>query len=430
MAVTKFWRNQPVFLGTFHEPSSKFWIETQSIHKHFFSFCETSHSLSSILTLTVLFRKRVVSSFFLYSGQLNAAPGYPEVHNEIDVEFIYKSSTSSMGVQFNYYNNGQGGNEFLHTPSFEIDQSYNWYGFKWTSSGIAWYVNGVQVHEVNDSTTPIIDSNGGPLRLMMNIWTIDPDNSGAVIWAGAYTHMADNTPQAFYDTVCHTDGETCGMPCSTATATATGDPHFLGFDGSKYDFHGEHGKNYVVYGQQRGDLLVAKTRATGELFHGMNKTYFAEFGLQAIVNNHTKKIGIQLKEKSKKRIVLQPVINGRPVQSDTKLHGGGLEIKLENDLRIKVITGNHMFSFRAVSVLSSYRRHIDFKVAMRRTPRPLIDRYTGVLGRTLSKKLGHKVHTAKKWSKRDISFEMIMRKLYEVPSLFPSQFYFGQLYGS
>lgn len=374
-----------------------------------------------------------MSSFFLYSGKYNAAPGYPEIHNEIDIEFIYKTSTASIGVQFNYYNNAQGGNEFLHTPSFAIDQSYNWYGFKWTSSGISWYMNGEQVHEVTDGSTPIINSvgDGGPLRLMMNIWTIDPDNAGAVIWAGAYTHTTD-TPQAFYDTVCHTDGETCDMPCSTAAAAATGDPHFLGFDGSKYDFHGEHGRNYVVYGQQRGDILVARTKATAELFHGTNKTYFAEFGLQVTVekNNRTEKVGIQLKKLSKKRFVLQAVVNGRPVDSDSKEHGGAVEIKLENELRMKVITRNHMFSFHAVSVLSSYRRHIDFKVAIRQTPRPLIDRYTGVLGRTLSKKLGHKVDKAKKWSKRDVSFEMTMRKLYEVPYLFPNPFHYGHMYYS
>lgn len=73
-----------------------------------------------------------------------------------------------------------------------------------------------------------------------------------------------------------------------------GDPHFRGFDGTKFDFHGVHNHNYIIFFKDDKETLVDKVRATTELLKGINKTYFSEFGLS--VQRHRKKLGFRCKK--------------------------------------------------------------------------------------------------------------------------------------
>jgi len=80
------------------------------------------------------------------------------------------------------------------------------YGFKWTSTGITWYVDGVAVYTVTDSpgdpTPKVSDSLH---KIMMNLWPVD---STASAWAGTFVYPG--TPlAATYDWLRYTAGEDC-----------------------------------------------------------------------------------------------------------------------------------------------------------------------------------------------------------------------------
>ena len=116
-------------------------------------------------------------------------------------------------------------------------------------------------------------------------------------------------------------GQTCEsrgeVPCwKIPSGVAHGDPHFIGFDGSKFDFHGINQHICIIYSEKNGDILCAKSRSTNELYHGINKTYFEEFGLQLsdskdkiyffLVGNGNSEIAASVNEKvTKKEVLLQ-----------------------------------------------------------------------------------------------------------------------------
>lgn len=168
------------------------------------------HALSSSL----------ITSFFLYTGAHNNAEGYPVVHNEIDIEFIRKPYDDTLYMQSNYFTNGDGDHEALHVerdmkpnpnPSRDVRDEMRWYGFKWSSTGISWYIDSVKVREATSNTPKIED---GPLKMFMNMWVSNFTNPAMLQWAGEYTHnewRAANPPKALYNTIHFTRGEDCEM---------------------------------------------------------------------------------------------------------------------------------------------------------------------------------------------------------------------------
>jgi endo-1,3-1,4-beta-glycanase ExoK len=98
----------------------------------------------------------VVSSFFTYTGPSEGKPW-----DEIDIEFLGKDTTK---VQFNYYTNGKGSNEFIYDLGFDAAEEFHTYGFVWTKDSITWYVDGKAVH----TATKDIPTNPG--KVMMNVW--------------------------------------------------------------------------------------------------------------------------------------------------------------------------------------------------------------------------------------------------------------------
>lgn len=356
----------------------------------------------------------MVSSFFLYSDRFNTAPGSESYHNEIDIEFIYKTSTQSMAMQANYYTHGTGGNEYTYHPSFAMESSFNWYGFKWTSSGIEWYVNGVKVHTATTNTPQFED---GPLKLMLNTWTILPTSTGGVIWAGAYTHTGPQ--EALYDEMCHTAGESCSMSSCGTQGVVGGDPHFVGFNGVRFDFHGRDDTRYVVFAHRPGgDVLTAKTRATIELTRdGRNKTYFTEFGLQPDGSRDRIRVHLDKKETGRSWGIFV-TRNGQLLQGNTSSAFANVTL-IDEKQTVLVHSEKHVFFFRAVSVTSRFRKHIDFKVSLKRDP-DVSDMYTGVLGITLSQRLGFNSTQGAHAKTNQAEFEETMHRKFAVKTIFPN----------
>lgn len=192
-----------------------------------------------------------------------------------------------------------------------------------------------------------------------------------------------------------------------------GDPHFRGFDGTKFDFHGVHNHNYLIFCRDYNDTLVGKVRATPELQKGINKTCFSEFGLS--VQGHAR-FRFSLQEVAGRKWKLKSEMNGNERRSD--LNEKQVSLKwMSNQKKVMVETKDHIFTITSISLNSRFRRHLDFSVKIKKRP-SFEDKYFGVLGMTLERKLsGRKFESTKSIDQN--RFEFSMRKLYEVATLYP-----------
>lgn len=207
---------------------------------------------------------------------------------------------------------------------------------------------------------------------------------------------------------------------------SNGDPHIHGFDKTYFDFHGENNRNYVLFGKQHDSLVVAKIRSTPEIFaENMHKSYFSEFGVQ-LADSHDRMHFFMERSDVEKKWSLKVTLNNRPIESDTELTSAS--VKFSKDNSVKIHTAENVFTVKAVSLCSRYRRHIDLGVRIKSKGNAADNVYTGVLGMTLDRILGSTIHEDVhikphqrnfKTVEAQVRFEEEMRKHYDVPSLFP-----------
>ena len=134
--------------------------------------------------MKVFSKSGTVQSLFTYNGP--SAGDYE--HDEIDIEFLGKDTTK---VQFNYYDDGVGGHEYIYDLGFDASLEYHDYGFKWEENKITWYVDFDEVYEVNAS----LDQWG---NLFANVWAGDTSMKQIKDWLGEYE--PSSTPSvAYYD---------------------------------------------------------------------------------------------------------------------------------------------------------------------------------------------------------------------------------------
>lgn len=143
----------------------------------------------------------LITTFFTYTGKYDAAPGEDKFHNEVDLEFVYKRKYKKMSLQANFFTNGKGGNEKIIPLKFNPTKKMHNYGFKWTSKGVAWYVDGKKMYTARKNTPKI---ENGPHKIMMNVWPVSKHASG---WGGNYEF--DGVRSAVYSAVRFTRGEDC-----------------------------------------------------------------------------------------------------------------------------------------------------------------------------------------------------------------------------
>lgn len=154
----------------------------------------------------------VATAFFTYTGPTdNNNP-----HDEIDIEFLGKDTTK---VQFNYYTNGKGGNEYLYNLGFDAAEEFHEYGFSWAEDKIVWYVDGKPVYQVtkNIPTTPG--------KIMLNSWCGD---SKAENWMGKYAGVTDKSVARYKWVGCSAES-TDPLPEPVPDGEITGDPLELTF---------------------------------------------------------------------------------------------------------------------------------------------------------------------------------------------------------
>ncbi len=149
-------------------------------------------------------RAGVVSTFFTFAGPYdNGGNGR---HNEIDIEFLGYDTTRA---QLNFYTNDDAyasRNEVLVDLGLNAASGFHAYAFKWTATGIRWYVDGTLIHEAFDQASNPTPKAGDSLhKIMMNLWPVD---ATAAAWAGTFVYPG--TPlHALYDWVRYTAGENC-----------------------------------------------------------------------------------------------------------------------------------------------------------------------------------------------------------------------------
>ena len=111
--------------------------------------------------------KGTASTFFLYNDN---------PHDEIDIEFLGKDTTK---VQFNYFKNDGGGNEYWYDLGFDASEEYHHYGFYWGENEICWYVDFEPVYRLVGDYCP-----STKCQLMCNHWAGNTKNSGIMEWMG------------------------------------------------------------------------------------------------------------------------------------------------------------------------------------------------------------------------------------------------------
>ena len=122
----------------------------------------------------------------------------PNRHDEIDIEFLGKDTTK---VQFNFFVNGKGGNEYMYDLGFDASKEYHEYGFRWEETSITWFVDGEPVYKVTTDKNATEGANVRiveeipytPGRILMSHWC---GNERAYGWMGEYTgNVVDNGPE-------------------------------------------------------------------------------------------------------------------------------------------------------------------------------------------------------------------------------------------
>jgi len=165
-----------------------------------------------------------VTSFFTYAGPFDN--GGNGKHNEIDIEFLGKDPSS---VQFNFFTNDDAyasRNEYVYDLGFNASADFHVYGFKWTATGIEWYVDGGLAYSIEDSeTNPTPKATDSLQKIMMNLWPVD---ESAEAWAGPFSYQGPLNAE--YQWVRFTRGEDCEMglpPEQSPLPPGDGDPDSL-----------------------------------------------------------------------------------------------------------------------------------------------------------------------------------------------------------
>lgn len=160
-------------------------------------------------------RSGVITSFFTFAGPFdNGGNGQ---HNEIDIEFVGDfvfddgQGSRTSWVQFNYWTNDDAyasRNELPAQLDFDASADFHRYGFKWSSTGIEWYVDGQPVASAPDSPARPTPKEADSLqKIAMNLWPVDSSAAG---WAGAFAYPG--TPlRAQYQWVRYERGEGCAI---------------------------------------------------------------------------------------------------------------------------------------------------------------------------------------------------------------------------
>ncbi len=140
----------------------------------------------------------VVSSFFTHTGAYRGDP-----HDEVDVEILGRAPRS---IHLNYYNAG-GSDAAIIELWFDASEAEHLYVFEWLPGSIVWYVDGVKLREVNNSTAAVPVPTTAS-RVMVNTWV---GNRHTEEWLGTPEF---HETSALYRCISHVPVGQVGKQCS------------------------------------------------------------------------------------------------------------------------------------------------------------------------------------------------------------------------
>lgn len=101
------------------------------------------------------------ANIFTYIGPAQGKP-----HDEIDFEFLLRDTRR---VQLNVFKNGKGGNEHLAPLPAPSNDSFMNYAFVWEPNRIRWFIEGREVHRIENPD--LLPTNNA--KIYLSLWGTD-----------------------------------------------------------------------------------------------------------------------------------------------------------------------------------------------------------------------------------------------------------------
>lgn len=278
------------------------------------------------------------STFFVCTGPYDLKDGVPNAHDEIDIEFLGDDTTH---VQFNFFVNGKGGNEFMYDLGFDASEEFHTYGFRWEETAITWFVDGEPVYKVttedvlsdsdwvkNVREVEVLPSTAG--RILTNYWC---GNERAWGWMGRYEGEKNDNGTTYQWIKTSAEGAPLNPPVeppvdggeeidwtaieSIAPTFATTPEYTVEIDGNKAN---------VTYTDVSGSAYKPIEMDVTEVVEGKNYLYLK------VTNNGSEMVQVRVNmydptlTGNNTATNISATMNGQPVFTDTAWGGSFFEI--------------------------------------------------------------------------------------------------------
>ena len=276
------------------------------------------------------------STFFICTGPYDLKDGEPNPHDEIDIEFLGKDTTH---VQFNFFVNGKGGNEYMYDLGFDASKEFHTYGFRWTENSITWFVDGEPVYKVttdksvtaasNLRVVDVLPSTAG--RILSNYWC---GNERAWGWMGRYSGETKDNGTQYQWIATSAEGAPLNPPVEppvggddTEINWAEIDPIAPEFpDAAPYDVTVEGNKATVAYTDVSGSAYMPIELDVTDAVAGKN------YVSMKVTNNGTETVNVRVNmfdptlTGNNKATNISATMNGEGVRTDLEWGGSFFDI--------------------------------------------------------------------------------------------------------
>ncbi len=273
------------------------------------------------------------STFFICTGPYDEkvvdGVKVPNPHDEIDIEFLGKDTTH---VQFNFFVNGAGGNEFMYDLGFDASEEFHEYGFRWLPDSITWFVDGKPVYKV---TTDKTATEGKNLRIvdalpqtagkmLANYWC---GNERAWGWMGKYDGNVKDNGSVYQWIATSAEGAPLNPPTDDpVTPPATDEinwadiapiaPGFASAD--KYTVTIDGNKANVTYTDISGSAYKPIEMDVADAVAGKNYVYMK------VTNNGTETVNVRLN-------MFDPTLTGNNQATNISATMNGVAVRTDLD---------------------------------------------------------------------------------------------------
>ena len=248
------------------------------------------------------------STFFVCTGPYDVKNGTPNAHDEIDIEFLGKDTTK---VQFNFFVDGKGGNEYMYDLGFDASKEFHRYGFRWAEDSITWFVDGKPVYKVTTDKNATEASNiriveklpSTAGRILSNYWC---GNERAWGWMGEYKGAVNDNGTEYQWIATSAVGAPLNPPAENPDNGENGDPvtppagtddlqfnfwisdaTYYVVDGNNIKYNG-NGKTYACVGADIATIATGKDTFTVTITNNGEANARVRFDIQATnkIGNH------------------------------------------------------------------------------------------------------------------------------------------------